>query len=274
MRGLFGGVAFASLLSSIGCAGTNEQVSGARTVTHTEAAREDESFERTITDARDYYCSAAEGEIALNGPACEEITVDVETIPGGSASLDARLVQLSIPGVAVRVLLVRARGRTEVFFLDELTHGTDEEVTVVSEPSVGTRQITGEALRVDLGARRTESTWYGCIVEERSSARTILCRATPMGPACTEVPTEDAARRVCDEPCLREGLSQADVTCESYETPAYDTGYALALELRGDGAIITALRSVESEPPEGWVGEHTTAELFARGAMEPVLVGR
>jgi hypothetical protein len=274
MRGLFGGVASMCILSSMGCAGASEQVSGDRTVAGTEHAAEDAAFERAIAEARDYYCSTAEGEIALNGPSCDDIAVDVERLAGSNPSLDARLVRFAIPGVAVRVLVVRASDRTEVFFLDELTQGTDEEVTIVSEPSVGTREVTGQALHLELGARRTESTWYGCISVETSRARTILCRATATGPTCTDVPTLNAERRVCDQSCLREGLGRDDVTCESYETPAYDRGYELALELRGDAATITALRSVESEPPAGWVGEHTTSELFELGAMEPVLVPR
>lgn len=271
MRGLFG-VLSVCILSSMGCAGASEHVPADRAVAGREHAAEDAAFDRAIAEARDHYCSTAEGEIALSGPSCDDVAVDVERLAGGSPSFDARLVRFSIPGVAVRVLVVRASDRTEVFFLDELTHGTDEEVTIVSEPSVGTREITGEALHLELGARRRESTWYGCISVETSRARTILCRATPTGPSCTDVPTLSAERRVCDEACLREGLGRDDLTCESYETPAYDRGYELALELRGGVATLTAVRSVQSEPPAGWVGEHTTSELFDLGAMEPVLV--
>ncbi len=257
-------------IALMGCAGTSTPAA-----TTTSGS---ESFDGIATQIRDYYCSTAEGEIAASLPrSCDDVAMVLDEVPGASASLDARLVHLSIPNVAVRVLVVRASGRTRAFFLDELVQAmdeeaTDEEATVESVASTRTSRVTGDVLALELATRRTETSGHGCSVTESSRLRTILCRATQEGPECADVPTTYAARRDCDDACLVRRLAEDDASCERESTPDYEEGFELTVEVRGDAIAVTAVRTLDAVPPDGLVGEHTTSELFTLRAMEPLLL--
>ncbi|MBN8612938.1 MAG: hypothetical protein J0L92_20270 [Deltaproteobacteria bacterium] len=260
--------------SVIGCAGTSERLPRGGAAATPQTTQDSASFDRIATEVRDHYCMTAEGEIALSGPAsCDDITMVLDAVPGASTSLDARLVHLSIPDVAVHVLLVRAGGRTRAFFLDELSQSSDDDSTIETEALARTLRITGDELVLELATRRTETASHGCTVTESSRLRTILCRATPAGPECADVPTAYASRRECDDFCLVRQLAEDDASCESEHTPDREEGYELALDLRGETIAVLAVRSVDAAPPAGLVGEHTTSELFVLRAMEPLLLG-
>lgn len=258
------------LCTSIGCAGTSERLprGGASPTTTPDSA----SFDRIATEVRDHYCTTAEGEIALSAPAsCDDVAMVLDEVPGASPSLDARLVHLSIPTVAVHVLIVRASGRTRAFFLDELSQSSDDDSTVETDARARTLRIEGDELVLDFATRRTETAPHGCTVTESSRLRTILCRATPAGPECADVPTTYASRRACDELCLQREVGQS-ATCESEGTPDDEQGYELTLAVRGDTIAVTAVRMLDAAPPEGLVGEHTTSELFTLRAMDALLL--